>query len=355
MELLIKLITTGRGSSGYYNEEVLRRDGAEAFPAGTKILNTHINNNEFSDARMGQGVSGDDFVGQLLEPAYYSESPDGAGLYARAEIFRDYVERWGEEKIRAMEFSIFSAVEWEEGEAPDGIEGRIATRLIHTPHNTVDAVVFGGAGGRTVSVIASESANLCNGSCEIIKGLSVHMMDANNESTPLSDGDNKGQSDMDLEKKVAELEEELKAAKASLTAETAEKEAAQDRANLAEKALQEANAIARERATKDALDGLFDGVEFIGTEAEELVRAKIGAMVKWDGDKLNLEELTEATQGYRDGTSDLVVGGNSGASEAFRWEQYPTMPSAPKGKSNAAAEAMTELTSFVSAGEGMSF
>jgi hypothetical protein len=40
-EITIKVIAPGWGSSGYYAKEVLKRDGAKAFPAGTKMFWNH--------------------------------------------------------------------------------------------------------------------------------------------------------------------------------------------------------------------------------------------------------------------------------------------------------------------------
>lgn len=165
MELLIKLIAVGWGSSGYYSAEVLNRDGAKAFPSGTRILNTHVNNNAASPARQGQGVSGDDLVGKLTEDAYFDANhAEGPGLYANIQVYPDYVAKWGAEKLRDMEFSIFALADWEMG-AAEGRSGRISKSLSPTRINSVDAVVFGGAGGKA---IAAESAEFCtDGDCPI--------------------------------------------------------------------------------------------------------------------------------------------------------------------------------------------
>ena len=91
----IKMIEPGWGSTGYYSAEVLRRDGPIVFPIGTKMLDTHLNNNPRGTART-QGVSLRDLFAESVTTAeYLSDAPDGPGLYVEFAFFEKVVEELG--------------------------------------------------------------------------------------------------------------------------------------------------------------------------------------------------------------------------------------------------------------------
>ena len=312
MEKLIKLIASDiLGSSGYYPAEVLRRDGAIAFPKGTKILDTHIHNNPVSSANMGQGVSARDAFGEFLEDAYYDESGiDGAGLYARVLIYEKVVEELGEDRIDAMMVSIFAGVEFEEGEI-DGQETRIITKLLPTQINTVDIVVFGGADGRFVK----ESVNWCGGDdCPLFPlSLTIETVNESGAIDAPEVNTTKG-NHMTLEEakqKIADLERELETLNSSLAVKDAELESAQTERD---EAVEERDEIA-ERYTslldESDVDKGLSGVEFKSAEAKSLVRADIIRNIKrTDDGVIDKDHFAELLKPYTDGTSELVVSEN---------------------------------------------
>ena len=314
MEKLIKLIASDiLGSSGYYPAEVLRRDGAIAFPKGTKILDTHIHNNPVSSANMGQGVSARDAFGELLEDAYYDENGiDGAGLYARVLIYEKVVEELGEDRIDAMMVSIFAGVEFEEGEI-DGQETRIITKLLPTQINTVDIVVFGGADGRFVK----ESVNWCDGDDCPLFPLSL-TIETVNESGAIdapevntTKGNHNMSENQELLDKIAALQSEIETLKSSVEIKDAELETVQTERD---EAVEERDEIAEKYTSlldESDVDKGLSGVEFKSAEAKSLVRADIIRNIKrTDDGVIDKDHFAELLKPYTDGTSELVVSEN---------------------------------------------
>ena len=343
MNLLIKLISVGWGSTGYYSREVLERDGS-----GTKILNSHVNANPESPARQGQGVSGDDLVGKLLENAYFdANGPQGEGLYARVQVYDDYAKKWGVEKIKDMQFSIFALAKWGDGEV-DGRAGKVAQSLHPTSMNTVDAVVFGGAGGMTVAI---ESAEFCDSDCPIV---SIHVLtveattdnktvaESHKIQTPSSDGVSED-NNMDLQKalaRIAELEAQTKLAtaeNATLVKERKEIKTAFD------KMAAEHRAFIAERAVAAVLGN----VQFNDSEAKELVIDRITRGVEWKDDgSVDTEMLAESAKPYTEGTSSLVFSSESGG--AYKIPSYTTgFSPVPQGDKQNSSEYESILNSAV--------
>src|SRR4026207_642286 len=82
---LIKLIAPGLGTSGLYTADVLQRDGARAFPRGTKMYWDHDTPAEEATRPEGTLTR---FAAVLDEDArYIGDHKNGAGLYARATVF----------------------------------------------------------------------------------------------------------------------------------------------------------------------------------------------------------------------------------------------------------------------------
>lgn len=133
-----------QGSSGFYPAEVLLRDGATAFPAGTHVYLDHPTRSE-EDERPERSVK--EMAGILLDPARYEEAPDGQGLYARVQFFEDVREliksRW-----QHVGLSIRAA-----GEVEDTPSGRVVRRI--SEGLSVDVVTRPGAGGRLVTMTES--------------------------------------------------------------------------------------------------------------------------------------------------------------------------------------------------------
>lgn len=134
-----------QGSSGFYPAEVLRRDGPNAFPAGTHVYLDHPTSGEDQD-RPERSVK--DLAGYLVDGAQYEESVDGSGLFARIQFIPEIKERI-KSLAPVIGLSIRAAGEVER--APDGrnIVRTIAEGL------SVDVVTRAGAGGRLVTMTES--------------------------------------------------------------------------------------------------------------------------------------------------------------------------------------------------------
>jgi hypothetical protein len=130
-----------QGSSGYYSADVLKRDGAKAFPAGTHVFVDHPTESEEWE-RPERSVR--DLAGYTLGAAQFEEGPDGRGLFAVFQSFPNWselVEAWKDHvgmSIRAL------GLMDENGHVTELIRGE-----------SVDIVTRAGAGGRLVAMTES--------------------------------------------------------------------------------------------------------------------------------------------------------------------------------------------------------
>lgn len=144
----IKIIQPGWGSSGFYDAKMLARDGARAFPAGTKMFWNHPSVSQESD-RPERDLN--DLAAELMSAARYNENgPKGPGLYADAKVFDGYrasVDSLG----GSIGLSIRASGKAQDGEA-EGRKGPIITALVPDGMNTVDFVTYPGAGGEVITM-----------------------------------------------------------------------------------------------------------------------------------------------------------------------------------------------------------
>lgn len=143
----IKLIAPGKGSSAYYPESVLRRDGPNVFKEGT-----HVYLNHPTAAEEAARPEGDvkNLAGVLSSNAVYHEShAKGPGLYARMKVFQDHAQTV-EEKAPHVGMSIRASGIAESGAKRDGVP--VLKSL--TSAESVDIVTRAGAGG----MVLTESA-----------------------------------------------------------------------------------------------------------------------------------------------------------------------------------------------------
>ena len=137
----IKLIGPGWGSSGYYSEEILKRDGPIAFPVGTHMFWNHQTAEQ--EASRPEGDL-DDLAGVLVSlPEWKESGPKGKGLYADGKVFSDHVETV-REKGPYIGVSIRAMGKASLGEA-EGRRGQIIERLV--TGKSTDFVTRAGAGG----------------------------------------------------------------------------------------------------------------------------------------------------------------------------------------------------------------
>ena len=145
----IKIIEPGWGSSGYYGADVLERDAAQAFPAGTKMYLDHPTSTEEAE-RPERSVR--DLAATLESAAYWdAKGPDGAAVYGEAKVIDAY-KPFVEELAPHIGVSIRAAgiVGW--GEA-DGKQGPIVEGIVSG--KSIDFVTEPGAGGKVLQLFES--------------------------------------------------------------------------------------------------------------------------------------------------------------------------------------------------------
>lgn len=148
-EFPVKLISPGRGSSGFYSPEVLKRDGPGIFKTGTQMFWNHA-----TDAEESQRPEGnlDHLAGVLSTDAKYDEAGhDGPGLYASAKVFDQY-----RDKVKEMGKHIGLSIRAggsrdESATGPDGKKG-VITALKNA--QSVDFVTKAGRDGKVFTEAA---------------------------------------------------------------------------------------------------------------------------------------------------------------------------------------------------------
>lgn len=148
----LKLISPGWGSSGYYSKEMLARDGAKAFPTGTKNFWDHATDVEERERPEG---SLRNLASVLTEDAHYEPNgPAGAGLYAKAKVFEEFRQPVGD-LAKHIGMSIRAQGKAKEGDA-EGRKGPIIQEL--SRGISVDYVTTPGAGGQILQLFEAAGA-----------------------------------------------------------------------------------------------------------------------------------------------------------------------------------------------------
>jgi hypothetical protein len=142
----IKLIQPGWGSSGYYSEAVLKRDGATAWPSGTKMYWDHPTAEE--EVARPEGSLRDLAAELVTDPVYETAGAEGPGLYAQAKVFGPYREAV-DELAPHIGVSVRGWAKTSTGTA-EGRTGRIVDQLIEG--TSVDFVTLPGAGGQVLQL-----------------------------------------------------------------------------------------------------------------------------------------------------------------------------------------------------------
>lgn len=139
----IVLITPGKGSSGYYSEEVIKEHCATAWPAGTHSYINHLQPGEVRDPEK--------LLGHLTEDAHWDEEKGAAVSRLKPrKSRREFVE----EVAPLLGLSISARGDYRLGEM-DGEETRIIESLLPDIQNTVDLVSYAGRGGYIESLYES--------------------------------------------------------------------------------------------------------------------------------------------------------------------------------------------------------
>lgn len=145
----VKVIKPGWGSSGYYDAAVLERDGAAAFPKGTKMFWNHPTATEEAD-RPERDLR--DLAAETVSDARYDKNgPAGPGLYADAKVFGTYAESV-EELAPHIGVSIRTQGTAKAGTV-DGKSGPVVESLLPASAATsIDFVTTPGAGGQVLQL-----------------------------------------------------------------------------------------------------------------------------------------------------------------------------------------------------------
>ena len=194
---IVKIIDAGRGTSGYYSKEVLKRDGPEIFKAGTLMFINHA-----TPAEEAARPEGDlnNLAAVTVGNAYWDENGKaGPALYAPAKVFSDHAAQVTE-KAPYTGVSIRAGGKLNERKiAPDGKPGVIEAL---TRAASIDLVTKAGRGGKLL--LEAQGA--------------INLFEAANSRTSTQE------ADMDEAAVKALLETKIKEATAPLLAKIAEYE-----------------------------------------------------------------------------------------------------------------------------------
>ena len=148
--VMLKLISPGWGSSGYYTADVLKRDGPKVFTKGLHNLIDHPTAQE--EAQRPEG-SINNLGSTLVEDAHWLDDfkGNGAGLYARAKVVPTF-----KETLNAIANDIGTSIR-AKGKARmgtvDGRNGAIIESIDRAL--SVDYVTLPGRGGKIIELMES--------------------------------------------------------------------------------------------------------------------------------------------------------------------------------------------------------
>lgn len=157
---MLKLIAPGFGSSGYYSEEVLKRDGPQVFKKG---LHNYIDHPTAQEEKAKPENSLNNLASVLTEDAKWLDKyvdkqgvDHGKGLYAAAKVqdgFNAFLNTFGTEIGTSIRASGKASV----GEI-NGKKGPIIEAI--TSARSVDYVTVAGAGGKVLDLFESARKNV---------------------------------------------------------------------------------------------------------------------------------------------------------------------------------------------------
>ena len=150
---LIKIITPGWGSSGYYAGAMLERDAPAVYKAGTQMFMDHPT---AADDKARPERSLTNLAGFITEEGkFLKEGPQGPGVYARAQILSPY-RNFLNEAAQIIGVSHRALGKGISGSA-EGKQGKIIESL--TRCLSVDFVTLPGRGGAVVPMLEAYRKN----------------------------------------------------------------------------------------------------------------------------------------------------------------------------------------------------
>ena len=152
---LVKIISPGRGSSGFYSKEMLQRDGPKVFNRGTLMFINHPTAAEEA-ARPEGDWSG--LAAVTTGNAYWDEAGKGGpALYAPAQIFTKHAAEIAEKAPHTGVSIRASGTRDDKAIAPDGKPG-IITSL--TRAESIDLVTQAGRDGKLLLESATQGDDM---------------------------------------------------------------------------------------------------------------------------------------------------------------------------------------------------
>lgn len=293
----VHIIRPGRGSSGYYLPEVLKK----ACDAGvySQGMHMHIDHPTRQQEKDQPARTVSTIAAVLAENARYRDESDpaawdGPGPYALAEVRPKFLEdlKWLSGKIGVSHYVDGRS---EEGDCPDGKKGRLIKELIPSPFNSVDFVTIPGAGGhsRSIAEVLKESQEN--------NQRKPHMADGKQETLTLSEIRTKfPEVVVELKKQLAE---ELKIESLNESQKNQLKEAS-DRIKALEKELEETRGKVAEGAARTFVAAEIAKVKIPETAAKGLTETLIKAVPLAEDGSIDTVKfgvaVTEAIKGKQD-------------------------------------------------------
>lgn len=269
----MKVIQPGWGSSGYYSEEVLRRDGPAAWPAGTHMYLDHPTAKEAAE-RPERSIK--DLAAVLITTPEYRESGKaGPGLYAKATVLPQFRETL-DALAPHIGVSIRATGTFSPGEA-SGRKGRIVERI--AKGLSIDFVTKPGAGGRVMQILESLRQNDAEGvvsTDDMSTDQSINEV-TSNEAAPVA------APAIEVNMELQEAQERIDALQAELAESNTARDEAVARADRAELALA---VVEAEKVAADALATVA-----LPDAAKERIRKQIAQNPPLTEGKLDAEAI----------------------------------------------------------------
>lgn len=277
----VVLITPGKGSSGYYTEDLIKRDAASAWPAGSHSYINHLQEGEVRDPQK--------LIGILTEDAHWDEDKHAA--VSRMKPLKHWDE-FVREVAPHTGLSISAMGDGKLGEM-DGEQVFIVESLAPSIQNTIDLVSFAGRGGYIESLLESAVA-------------STHV------ETSAGDKEKETKT-MALEDKVESLISTVEALVSTITATEAARVAgaagADEKAADAVKAIDATKAVESAEISASAKAKLIEGIKKGSYDVAPLIEEAKAEKAALREELLQEQAALGATAGGASGPTDLTVKG----------------------------------------------
>jgi len=151
---LVKIISPGRGSSGYYTKEVLQRDGPKIFDRGTLMYINHATPAE--ESQRPEGDWSKLAAVTTARAAWDDNGKDGPALYAPAKVFSGHAAEVAEKAPHTGVSIRASGTRDDKAIGPDGKPG-VITSLTHA--ESIDLVTKAGRDGKLLLESADSTSH----------------------------------------------------------------------------------------------------------------------------------------------------------------------------------------------------